>query len=110
MELSESPAAPANDTSTGFGEPSLAFDSSPVAFMIPWNTTTGELAANGIVNAEPIPNALAVGLGENFLYSAGQESGNMATFGIDAGSGQITRVATIPLGNPPAWISIVQLP
>jgi 6-phosphogluconolactonase len=74
------------------------------------NTATGELAANGIVDAEPIPNALAVGPDEKFLYSAGQESGNMAIFGIDAGSGQLTRVATTPLGNRPAWISIVQLP
>ena len=74
------------------------------------NTATGELAANGIVDAEPIPNALAVGPDEKFLYSAGQESGNMATFGIDAGSGQLTRVATTPLGNRPAWISIVHLP
>jgi 6-phosphogluconolactonase len=74
------------------------------------NTATGELAANGIVDAEPIPNALAVGPDEKFLYSAGQESGNMAIFGIDAGSGQLTRVATTPLGNRPAWISIVHLP
>ena len=56
------------------------------------------------------PNALAVGPGEKFLYSAGVESGNMATFGIDAGTGQLSRVATTPLGNRPAWISIVQLP
>ena len=74
------------------------------------NTATGELAANGMVNAEPVPNALAVGPDEKFLYSAGQESGNMAIFGIDAGSGQLTRVATTPLGNRPAWISIVHLP
>ena len=74
------------------------------------NTATGELSANGIVDAEPVPNALAVGPDEKFLYSAGQESGNMATFGINAGSGQLTRVATTPLGNRPAWISIVQLP
>ena len=74
------------------------------------DTATGELSANGIVEAEPVPNALAVGPDEKFLCSAGQESGNMATFGIDAGSGQITRVATTPLGNRPAWISIVQLP
>ena len=74
------------------------------------DTATGEIAANGIVDAEPIPNALAVGPDKQFLYSAGQESGNMAIFGIDAGSGHLTRVATIPLGNRPAWISIVQLP
>ena len=72
--------------------------------------TTGELAANGLVDAEAIPNALAVGPGEKFLYSAGVESGNMATFGIDGDSGRLTRVATTPLGNRPAWISLVHLP
>ena len=40
-ELSESPAVAANDASTGSGELSLACDSSPVAFMIPWNTSPG---------------------------------------------------------------------
>ena len=70
---------------------------------------TGELGANGIVEAEPIPNALAVGPGEKFLYSAGVESGNMATLSIDAGTGQLSRLATTPLSNRPAWISIVQL-
>ena len=74
------------------------------------DAATGELTANGIVEAEPVPNALAVGPEEKFLYSAGVESGNMATFGIDAGTGRLSRVATTSLGNRPAWISIVQLP
>ena len=64
----------------------------------------------GGVEAEAIPNALAVGPGEKFLYSAGVESGNMATFAIDGGSGRLDRVATAPLGNRPAWISLVHLP
>ena len=38
MELSESPAAPANDTITGSGEPSPVFDSSAGAFPAPWST------------------------------------------------------------------------
>ena len=74
------------------------------------DTATGELAANGIMEAEAIPNALAVGPGEKFLYSAGVESGNLATFGIDDATGRLSRVATTPLGNRPAWISIVRLP
>ena len=74
------------------------------------DTATGELAAAGIVPAEPIPNALAVGPDDRFLYSAGQESGNMATFSVATDSGELARVATTPLGNRPAWISIVQLP
>ena len=70
---------------------------------------TGELSPNGMMEAEPVPNALAVGPGENFLYSAGVESGNLATFGIDGESGRLSRVATDRMGNRPAWISIVEL-
>ncbi len=71
---------------------------------------TGELTANGIVPAEPIPNALCLGPGDKFLYSAGQESGNMATFSVNQESGELTRQDTLPLGNRPAWISIAELP
>ena len=74
------------------------------------DAATGELGDNGRVEAEAIPNALAVGPGEKFLYSAGVESGNLATFAIDGETGQLSRVATTPLGNRPAWISQVELP
>ena len=39
MELSEIPAVPANNTIIRSVEPSLAFDSSSVAFMAPCNTS-----------------------------------------------------------------------
>ena len=39
VELSESPAAPANDTNTHSGGPSVTFELSPVAFLAPWNTS-----------------------------------------------------------------------
>ena len=39
VELSESPAAPANDTNTRSGGPSVNFDLSPVAFLASWNTS-----------------------------------------------------------------------
>ena len=41
MELSESPAAPADDTNTCFGGPSITFDSSAGTFPAPWNTSAG---------------------------------------------------------------------
>ena len=41
VELSESPAAPANDTNTRSGEPSVTFDLSSVAFLASWNTSAG---------------------------------------------------------------------
>ena len=73
------------------------------------DAASGELSAIGNVEAEAVPNALAVGPGEKFLYSAGVESGNLATFAIDGDTGQLSRAATTPLGNRPAWISQVEL-
>jgi 6-phosphogluconolactonase len=73
------------------------------------DTATGQLSANGIVAAEPIPNALCMGPQDNFIYSAGQESGQMAVFSVNQDTGELSRSATVPLGNRPAWISIAEL-
>ncbi len=73
------------------------------------DTATGELSSNGIVPSEPIPNALCLDLQDKFLYSAGQDSGQMAIFGVNEDSGELTRIATHPLGNRPGWISITEL-
>ena len=73
------------------------------------DTTTGELTGNGIVASEPIPNALCLGPGDRFIYSAGQESGRMAVFSVDQASGKLAPAETYPLGNRPAWISIAEL-
>ena len=74
------------------------------------DTGTGELTANGIVASEPRPNALCLGPHDRFIYSAGQDSGQMATFGVNPDSGELTRLETTPLGAAPCWISITELP
>jgi 6-phosphogluconolactonase len=73
------------------------------------DTATGQLSANGIVSAEPIPNALCLGPGDRYIYSAGQESGQMAIFSVNQDTGELSRSATVPLGNRPAWISVAEL-
>ena len=73
------------------------------------DTATGELTANGIVLSEPIPNALCLDPQDKFLFSAGQESGRMASFSINPDTGQLTPMETYPLGNRPTWASIVEL-
>jgi 6-phosphogluconolactonase len=65
--------------------------------------------ATGRVAAEPIPNALCLDPQDQFLFSAGQASGRMAVFRVDAESGALTPLATYPLGNRPAWVSITEL-
>ncbi|MEC8910302.1 MAG: beta-propeller fold lactonase family protein, partial [Chloroflexota bacterium] len=56
------------------------------------------------------PNALCLGPQDRFLYSAGQESGRMASFSINSDSGKLTPLETYPLGKAPVWVSITELP
>ena len=71
---------------------------------------TGQLTRNGIVGSEARPNALCLGPQDRFLYSAGQESGRMASFSVNSDSGKLTPLETYPLGNAPVWVSIAELP
>ncbi len=72
--------------------------------------STGQLTATGIVASEAIPNALCLGPQDKFLFSAGQESGRMASFSVNPDSGELTPLETYPLGNRPSWVSITELP
>ena len=74
------------------------------------DTATGELASNGIVASEPRPNALCLGPHDRHIYSAGQDSGQMAIFRVAQDSGALTLADTVPLGSGPCWISITELP
>ena len=74
------------------------------------DTATGQLTGNGIVGSEARPNALCLGPQDRFLYSAGQESGRMASFSVNSDSGKLTPLETYPLGNAPVWVSITELP
>ena len=73
------------------------------------DTETGELKSNGIISSEARPNALCLGPEDRYLYSAGQDSGNLATFKVDPISGTIDKIGVTPVGNGPCWISIIQL-
>lgn len=74
------------------------------------DSVTGELTDNGIVASEPRPNALCLGPNDRYIYSAGQDSGQMAIFRVDPDSGRLALSEKTPLGNGPCWISIVDLP
>ena len=63
------------------------------------DTSTGELASNGIVSSEARPNALCLGPGDRYIYSAGQDSGQMAIFSVNPDSGSLTLSETVPLGE-----------
>ena len=74
------------------------------------DAATGALTSNGIVQSEPRPNALCLDLQDKFIYSAGQDSGQMAIFGVDGDSGETVPCwRTHPLGEGPGWITITEL-
>ncbi len=74
------------------------------------DTSTGQLTATGRVASEAIPNALCLDPQDKFLFSAGQESGRMASFSVNPDSGELTPLETYPLGDRPGWVSITELP
>jgi len=74
------------------------------------DTSTGALTPTGRIASEARPNALSLDLQDKFLFSAGQDSGRMASFAINPDSGDLTALDIYPLGNGPCWISITELP
>ena len=73
------------------------------------DTSTGQLTATERVASEARPNALCLGPQDKLLFSAGQDSGRMASFSVNSDSGELTPLETYPLGNAPVWVSITEL-
>ena len=67
----------------------------------------GDLSPVGHAAAEKIPRAFQIDPDGRFLLSAGHESGRLAVYRIDDGTGQLERIATHPLGTLPMWITIL---
>jgi 6-phosphogluconolactonase len=70
----------------------------------------GTLEARGAVPAEPVPRGFAIDPRGRWLLCAGQETGRVAAYGIDARSGALTRLAEYPAGGNANWIEIIDLP
>ena len=69
------------------------------AFAI--DQTTGELSSLGQVPTEKTPRSLAVNSAGNFLYAAGEASGRLATYRIQA-DGRLEQIGTCNSG-PVSW-------
>ena len=70
----------------------------------------GTLEPIGTVPGEQAPRGFAIDPRGRWLVCAGQESGCVAVYGIDARSGALTRLATYEAGGNPNWIEIVDFP
>lgn len=70
---------------------------------------TSKLTALTRVPTEEVTRSFGISPDGKFLISAGQKSGNIATFQIEP-DGNLTRLSTTPAGKNPWWVQIVELP
>ncbi|MFH1566747.1 MAG: lactonase family protein [Gemmatimonadota bacterium] len=69
---------------------------------------TGELRAMGHVPTEATPRAIALDPAGEYLLVAGQGSGKLATYHIEE-TGALTHLETVPVGNSPTWVMVLNL-
>ena len=69
----------------------------------------GRLNALGRTPAEAVPRAFGIDPTGRYLYSAGLESGKLAAFRIDDGTGALERIGTYDVGQGPMWVLIVEV-
>ena len=69
----------------------------------------GSLTPLGQTATEPIPRAFSLDTSGAFLYATGLESGSLATYRVDHGTGALQPLGVHPLGNGPMWTLIIDL-
>ena len=68
----------------------------------------GTLTAKGHQPTEETPRFFAIDPTGNYILSAGQGSGRLATYKIDHGSGALEEKETFKVGESPLWIQFVE--
>ena len=73
------------------------------------DATTGLLTSIGQTPSEPVPRAFSLDPEGQFLYAAGIESGRLAAYRVDQGSGVLQPLTTYPVGARPMWVMMIKL-
>ena len=73
------------------------------------NPSTGSLRSTGRESTEPVPRAFGVAPNDQFLLSAGQQTGRLASYAISQIDGSLTPLETYEVGNNPMWVLIAEL-
>lgn len=68
----------------------------------------GMLTAKGHFPTEAVPRFFALDPTGRFVYSAGQKSGRLASYRIDAGTGALEPLEVHEVGESPLWILFVE--
>jgi len=69
----------------------------------------GKLSAIGQFPTEKTPRSFDIELSGRYLFAAGESSGKLAGYRINAKSGELTRFATHEAGKMPWWVMAVEL-
>ena len=70
----------------------------------------GKLSALGQTPTEKTPRSFDMELSGKYLYAAGESSGKLAAYRIDAKTGDLTRFASYEVGKMPWWVMGVKMP
>ena len=64
----------------------------------------GLLTPAGHADTEAVPSAFSLDPSGRFVYAAGSATGQLASYGIDAGTGRLTPLGTYAVGARPMWV------
>jgi pimeloyl-ACP methyl ester carboxylesterase len=70
----------------------------------------GKVSALGQEPTEKTPRSFDLDPTGKYLLAAGESSGKLAAYGIDASSGRLKKRATYEIGKMPWWVLAVELP
>jgi len=84
--------------------PRLGVYNSIAGFSV--DASSGRLTAIGRVETEAVPSAFSLDPEAKFLYAAGSETGVLASYGINGGTGELTPLETYSVGKRPMDVLI----
>ena len=71
---------------------------------------SGLLTCVGRAATEPVPRAFSLDPPGNFLYTAGLDSGRLASYRVNQETGALAPLDVIDVGNRPMWVLTTELP
>ena len=69
----------------------------------------GRMTPAGHAATEAVPSAFSLDPSGSFVYAAGSATGVLASYGINAGTGELTPLDTYPVGERPMWVLTTSL-
>ena len=73
------------------------------------DVSSGRLTGIGQVSTEAVPSAFSLDPGGNFLFAAGSESGRLASYRVNADTGELAPLETYPVGQRPMGVLIANI-